>query len=110
MITPAFQTQPYYPLHLTFSIDNPVRLPLMKKLLLSLEGVVYPQVNSQSLKLVACKVLADEIKQEESQSKLLSSNWLLVGDEELRQLTTAAGDSGIACVNQSNLVHFKPLC
>lgn len=108
IITPAWQTQPYYPLLLTLSIDNPILLPPMKNLLLSPEGVVHPLVSNQTLKLVAWKVSGDKNKQQEFRNKLPNS-WLQVGDKELRQLTTAAGDSGIAGVNQNKLIHFKPL-
>ena len=108
MITPAWQTQSYYPLLLTLSIDNPMLLPPMKNLLLSPEGKMHPLVQSQTFKLVAGKVSGNENKQQEFQNKLPSS-WLQDGDEELRQLTTAAGDSGIAGVTQNKLIHFTPL-
>jgi hypothetical protein len=107
IITPAWQTQPYYPLLLTLSIDNPMLLPLMRNLLLSPEGKMHPLVQSQTLKLVAWKVSRDENKQQEFRNKLPSS-WLQDGDKELRQLTTAAGGSGIAGVTQNKLIHFTP--
>lgn len=78
----------------------------MKNLLLSPEGVVHPPVSSQTLKLVAWKVSGDKTS---SRSFELPNSWLQVGDKELRQLKTAAGDSGIAGVNQNKLIHFKPV-
>lgn len=60
MITPAWPTQPYYPIILTLSIDNRILITPMKNLLLSSEGEVHPLVKSQTLKLVACKVSGDE--------------------------------------------------
>lgn len=62
MITPAWPTQPYYPIILTLSIDNIILITPMKNLLLSPQGEVHPLVKCQTLKLVACKVSGDEKK------------------------------------------------
>ena len=91
IITPAWQTQPYYPLLLTLSIDNPILLPPMKNLLLSPEGVVHPLVSNQTLKLVAWKVSGDKYKQQEFRSKLPSS-WLQDGGQGTRRAYNKWGE------------------
>lgn len=93
IITPAWQTQPYYPLLLTLSIDNPILLPPMKNLLLSPEGVVHPLVSSQTLKLVAWKVSG-----EKTSSRSFGANFRTLGcrletrnSDSLQQLPETVG-------------------
>ena len=108
IVTPAWQTQPYYPMLLNMSVSSPILLPPMPNLLLCPEGNTHPLMKTQTLKLVVWKVSGDKKKQQEFRNKLPSS-WQQVGDKEHRQLTTAAGDSGVAGVTQGKLIHLTPL-
>ena len=56
LITPAWQTQPWYGQLLQMSVQTPILLPLVSNLLVDPQGAIHPLVKNGSLKLVAWKI------------------------------------------------------
>ena len=108
IVTPAWQTQPYYPMLLNMSIANPILLPPQTNLLLSAGGKTHPLVVKGTLKLVAWKI-SGEIKKCRAYQQTLQNYLQHPGERALNQLTTAAGDTGLAGVTADKLIPFSPL-
>ena len=109
MITPTWHTQAWYPVLLEMSCRQPVLLPPLEKILMSLSQQPHPLVLQGSLQLGAWMVSGKTSLQKEFQSKLLSYSAPTPGARELRGLTIAPGHSGVAGVIRENLIHFAPL-
>jgi hypothetical protein len=72
IITPAWQTQPYYPL-LALSIDNPMLLPPTQDLLLSPQGQIHPPMKTHTLKSFRRIKEAGGVSKQTSE--LLAAGW-----------------------------------
>ncbi|XP_078320246.1 uncharacterized protein LOC111103749 [Crassostrea virginica] len=90
------------------AVQFAVQAMTKENLLISSEGQMQPLIRTNTLKLVAWKVSGELKKQQEFRSKLPNC-WQQDGGKGLRQLITAAGDSGVAGVTQGKLIHFTPL-
>jgi hypothetical protein len=108
LITPAWQTQSYYPLLLQMAITKPILLPPQTNLLMSPKGGNHPMILNGALKLVAWKISGNPRKCWEFQNKLQSYSPQR-GDRVPSQLTTAAGNTGLAGVINNKLIPFVPL-
>ena len=78
IVTPAWQTQPYYPMLLNMSVSSPILLPPMPNLLLCPEGNTHPLMKTQTLKLVVWKVSGDKKEAagvSKQTSELLAAGW-----------------------------------
>ena len=53
IVTPAWRSQPWYPILLKMTIKNPILLPNHPKVLLSPERKIHPLIQNSSLRLVA---------------------------------------------------------
>ena len=108
IITPAWQSQPYYPVLLEMSVDYPILLPPQMDLLQAPGGQQHPLIVNETLKLVAWKISADQQKCRDFQRKLQNYS-CQHGGKGHSQLITAAGSSGIAGVTREKLIPFVPL-
>ena len=108
IVTPAWQSQAFYPVLLEMSVADPILLSPQGDLLLSPEGNTHPLIQSRTLKLVAWKISGDQNKCKVYQNTL---QYYLPqpGGKGRNQLTTAAGDTGIAGVLKNKLIPFVPL-
>jgi len=70
LITPAWQTQAWYPRVLQMCVQNPILIPKRKDLLLNPDQEVHPLVRNQSLQLVAWKISGKSFLQMAYQKKL----------------------------------------
>ena len=108
IVTPTWQTQPYYAMLLNMSIADPILLPPQRNLLLSQGGEPHPLIINGTLKLVAWRI-SGEIKKCKAYQKTLQNYSQHLGERELNQLTTAAGNTGLAGVTADKLIPFSPL-
>ena len=70
IVTPAWQTQSWYPQLLHMSIKNPLLLPQRLDLLSNIQGEYHPLLLNHSLQLVAWTVSGIEFKQQAFQRRL----------------------------------------
>jgi hypothetical protein len=108
LIAPAWHTQAFYPMLLEMTIEHPVLLPPQRDLLLSPQGHYHPLVLNKSLRLVAWKISRRPDKCKAFLRKLPSYG-SLHGEQVRSQLTTAAGENGLAGVVCDKLINFNPL-
>ena len=108
IVTPAWQTQIWYPLLLEMSIETPILLPPHPKILLDPQGNEHPLIKSDTLCLAAWKVSGEDWKQKAFQKGLQKYTFSPVGQAH-ELLTTAPGKNGIAGVTQGKLIQFRPL-
>ena len=107
IITPEWQSQAFYLPLLEMSVQSPILLPPQKDLLQSPRGEFHPLILNKTLKLVAWKISGN---QELRDFQLKAQNYCSQrGGKALSQLTTAAGDSGLAGVVRDKLILFRPL-
>ncbi|KAK3082615.1 hypothetical protein FSP39_000552 [Pinctada imbricata] len=105
LITPTWQTQPWYPILLQMSIDLPVLLPMNGMTLLSPTGDKHPLILNNTLQLAGWKVSGDLSLQEDFRKKL--SNFSFTRCVQARnQLTIVPGRSGMAGVSSGKLIPF----
>ena len=112
LVTPTWQSQPWYPLLLLMLIDNPVLLPMNRRALTSPQGVVHPLLENDTLSLAGWKISGDVTLQKGFQRKLETYSCML-GDPVQNPLTIVPGRSGIAGVANGKLIRFQhlwPLC
>ena len=108
IITPAWQSQAFYPSLLEMSVQSPILLPPQKDLLQSPRGEFHPLILNKTLKLVAWKISGNQKSCRDFQLK--AQNYCSQrGGKALSRLTTAAGDSGLAGVVRDKLILFRPL-
>lgn len=108
IVTPTWQTQPWYPLLLQMSIDFPVLIPMGSRTLTSPQGEVHPLIVNDTLQLAGWKVSGDITLQKVFQSKLKNFSCTL-GNQAQNLLTTVPGRNGIAGVWNGQLIPFQPL-
>ena len=70
VITPAWQTQPWYTTLLLMSVANPILLPKLKTLLCNLQSYIHSSVANTQLQLIAWKV-SEELWQAKVYRELL---------------------------------------
>ena len=109
LVTPVWQTQPWYPQCLRMSVAPPVLLPVSRDLLMSVSTPMsHPLLENNSLSLAAWLVSGETAQIEDFQTGLppFCSH---PGAKELTLVTTAPGKNGVAGVVNGRLIHFKPL-
>jgi len=108
LITPAWQTQAWYPWTLQLSIRNPILILKEKHLLLNPMQEVHPLVITKSLQLVVWTLSGNSFLQKEYQKKL--QNLSLLPEEKAHFLVTnRPGESGAAGVIGEKLILFDVL-
>lgn len=108
LITPAWQTQAWYPSILQMSVQNPLSIPKTRNLLLDPDQKVHPLVKNQSLQLVAWNVSGKNWLQKGFQ-KTLSLSSQMPGEKVQTLITTRLGESLIAGVVNGMLIPFDVL-
>ena len=108
LITPAWQTQAWYPKILQMCVKNPLLIPKRKNLLLNPDQVVHPLIENRTLQLVAWTVSGKDLLQKAYQRKLSPSSQ--IPDEKVQSLiTTRPGESLVAGVIDGKLIPFDVL-
>jgi len=106
MIAPVWTTQPWYPLLLEMSMENPIILPRRENLLLNPKGETHP--NAGKLQLAAWKVSSRDSKRREFRRRLLTSSATNVGNQH-SIVTTAPGRSSLAGSWNGVIIHFDAI-
>ena len=109
VVTPTWQSQPWYPSLLEMVVDLPVLLPQTRDMLKSPRGDLHPLMGQMGLQLAAWKVSGDRHFQKEFQSTLPTCWPNTPGVRARDALTRAPGDSGVAGVTRNKLIQFAPL-
>ena len=108
IVTPVWQSQPWYAAILQMCIANPVLLPPCKNLLASPQGELHPLTTSNNLQLAAWLVSGDHAAIKVFQRELPPFSCPL-GARAQTLVTTAPGVNGIAGVVKGKLIQFRPL-
>jgi len=108
MITPAWQSQSWYPKLLQLSIQNPILIPQCKDLLINPEGMQHPLAFHQKLQLVIWTVSGKQARAK-SYQKTLPNLSLRPEGEVQKLITSLPGKSGIAGVLRTKLIPFDVL-
>ena len=108
LITPAWQTQAWYPQLLYLSIRNPILLPVWPSLLKNPQGENHPLLKNRTLRLVVWTISGKNCKQKEFRRRLQSLS--LEQEGQVQQLiTNRPGVSGVAGVVGERLIPFDVL-
>ena len=108
IITPLWPTQPWYPLLLSMSIQQPILLPNIPNLLTNPLGQTHPLIQTTSLDLVAWMVSGRPSLTREFRDKLENSSSM----QEERvpySIMSQPGKSGICGVVENKLIHLNVL-
>jgi len=108
LITPAWQTQAWYPRVLQMCVQNPILIPKRKDLLLNPDQEVHPLVRNQSLQLVAWKISGKSFLQMAYQRKLSLLSQVQEGKAP-SLITIRPGESLVAGVLGNRLIPFDVL-
>ena len=108
IITPAWQTQAWYPQMLQLCVQNPILIPKRRDLLLSPDQEVHPLLKNQTLQLVAWKISGNKCLQKVYQKKL-SLLCQTLGGKVQSPITTRPGESLVAGVLKNKLIPFDVL-
>lgn len=108
IVTPAWQSQAWYPQLLHLSVRKPILLPQRVDLLSNPLGEYHPLLLNQSLQLVAWTVSGKNSKQMEFRKKLPISSQQQEGQERFL-ITNRTGISGVAGVVEGRLIQFDVL-
>ncbi len=108
LITPAWQTQPWYSQLLQMSVQNPILLPIVSNLLVNPQGAIHPLVENGSLKLVAWKI-SGIIWQTKEYQRGLQDLSQMPEDRVHSLITNRPGESGLACVVDNKLIPLNAL-
>ena len=103
IVTPAWQSQSWYPILLKMTIKNPILIPNHPKVLLSPEGKTHPLIQNSSLRLVAWLV-SGKVYLQKGYQKGLWTLFQLPEEQVLSQITNRPGESGLAGVIGSKLI------
>ena len=101
IVTPTWQTQPWYPLLLELSMQWPLLMTPLPDLLLDAQGNKHPFVQNRTLMLVAWKVTENPLRWKEFQP-MQPSLYPSQEDQVLLQVTNRPGISGLAGVLGKN--------
>jgi hypothetical protein len=108
IVTPTWNTQPYWPLLLQMVIEQPILLPNRYNLLLDPAGNQHPLITNGNLRLAAWLVSGNLSKQREFHSKLpFSLN--MQDPQALFHLMTQPGRNLIAGVAKGKLIQFTAM-
>ena len=108
LVTPTWQTQPWYTLLLKMSIQRPLLLPALANLLLNLLREKHPLVKTRSLRLAAWKTTGKPWKLKEFQA--VQPNLSPCPEDQVKlQVTNRPGTSGLAGVVDKKLIQFVRL-
>ena len=108
LITPAWQTQPWYGQLLQMSVQTPILLPLVSNLLVDPQGAIPPLVKNGSLKLVAWNI-SGRIWQTREYQKGLQDLSQMPEDRVHSLITNRPGESGLAGVVNNKLIPLNAL-
>ena len=108
LVTPVWQTQPWFPRVLGMLTDFPVLLPQAPNLLTGPTGKTHPLTQGQQIWLAAWRISGNSGEQQGFQNKLQEC-WRMPGDQGLNPLTIAPGENMLAGVLKGKLIHFSPL-
>ena len=108
LITPAWQTQPWYGQLLQVSVQTPILLPLVSNLLVDPQGAIHPLVKNGSLTLVAWNI-SGRIWQTREYQKGLQDLSQMPEDRVHSLLTNRPGESGLAGVVNNKLIPLNAL-
>ena len=108
LITPAWQTQPWFPTALQMSIQNPIMLPQVPDLLRDPQGRHHPLAINHTLRLVAWTISGKDWLRKEFQRKLPHLSQI---QDEVGQnlIMNRPGESGIAGVLGDKLIPLEVL-
>jgi len=104
LISPVWTSQPWYPILLEMSIENPILLPQREDLLSNPRGETHPL--TRKLQLAAWKVSSNNFKRKEFQ-KGLSTSSATNAEREHNIITTAPGRSFLAGSLNGIIIHFN---
>ena len=105
IVTPTWQTQPWYSLLLQLCIHQPVLLPNWQNILLSPKKEKHPLIKNKTLRLAAWLISGRNCKRQEflRQQPRLSQ---IPEDQAHYLVTNRPGVSGLAGVVADRLIHF----
>ena len=103
LVTPTWQTQPWYTLLLRMSMQRPLLLPAHPNLLLNPLGEKFPLVKTRSLRLAAWKITGKPWKSKEFQAVQPNLS-PCPGDQVQLQVANRPGTSGLAGVVDNKLI------
>ena len=107
LVAPVWPTQVWWPRLLSLLVANPLLLPQDKDLLiLPQSGTLHPLRNQ--MRLMACQLSGNTMKQEEYRSQLLDCSWH-PGEEVLRNNTLGTSKSGQHFVSKGKSIIFNHL-
>jgi len=108
LITPVWQTQPWYPKALEMSIKNPILIPKQRDLLLNPDREAHSLVESNSLQLAVWAISGKVCLQRAFQQGL--QNLSQIPEEEAHcRITNRPGESLVAGVVREKLIPFNVL-
>ena len=105
IVTPTWQTPPWYPLLLEMSMQFPLLLTPLPDVLLDPQGNKHHLVQNGKLMLAACEVTGNPLRWKEFQA-MQPSLYLNQEDRVLLQVTNQPGTSGLAGVIGKKLINF----
>ena len=105
IITPVWVSQPWYPLLLSMSIQNPILLPPNQNLLMNPMGEFHPLLLNSTLRLAAWLV-SGRLKPRRDFQAQLPRLYPEQDPRVLESVTNRPGESLLAGVLQDKLVHF----
>ena len=108
IVTPTWQTQPWYAQLLKMSVQPPFLLPQIRNVLTNPHGKNHTLVETESLRLVVSKVSAKVCKWKEFQAMLPNLSHIL-GEKAQQLITNPPGVSGLAGAMKDKLIFFKHL-
>ena len=108
IITPTWNTQPFYPLLLQMVTQEPIMLPKSNNLLLDPAGNQHPLVTEGNLRLAAWLISGNPSKQKEFHSRLPSSS-KMHDQQALYHLMKQPGRNLIAGVAKEKLIRFTAM-
>ena len=108
LVTPAWQTQAWFPVLLGLLVQNPILLPHRMDLLQNPKGELHPLVLNRSLKLVAWRVSGKSWRQREYQEQLPRLSQLHEDQAQIN-ITTRLGENGLAGVIRNKFVPLEVL-
>ena len=106
VITPAWQTQPWYAVLLSMSVQHPIILPNLTTFLQGPQGQKHPLQEDNQLRLVAWKVSRKPWKVREYQNLLPHLSQILE-DQGQYLITNRPGESGLAGVINEKLIPLQ---
>ncbi len=106
IVTPTWQTQPYYPTLLQMAIQRPLLLPQDRDLLQDPAGNRHPLINQGKLRLAAWLVSGNPSKQKDFHNRQPSLS-KTPDQKELKQIMSQPGKSLLAGVCNDKLIHFN---